>query len=328
MPERDTADRQLARILQILPRASGRDGAAIADLAELLGVSEEQVLQDLQEVYARSYYLLASHAGDMGIDIDGDRVWVTGARPLDRPLRLNGREAVCLVLALRAAGRDASNLLPHLLAEFQVIKGRHEDASGPDAAERTEAEAQRFGISELDHDPAGIRETLIDAARDGRVCEIAYLKPTESEPEVRRVRPYTLLCHAGRWYLSAHCETNDGHRLFRVDRMLDARALEDTFDPAEGPDPEELLEEGRVFRASGQPLDVAVRYSPRIARWIVERETVTEAEDGSVTLTWTVSDPHWAVRHVLMYGEEAEVVEPGEIRGLVREVLEGMLEGS
>jgi predicted DNA-binding transcriptional regulator YafY len=60
----------------------------------------------------------------------------------------------------------------------------------------------------------------------------------------------------------------------------------------------------------------------------VERETVTEAEDGSVTLTWTVSDPHWAVRHVLMYGEEAEVVEPGEIRGLVREVLEGMLEGS
>ena len=62
MPDRDTADRQLARILQILPRASAQDGAAIAELAELLDVSEDQVLKDLAEVYERSYYLLAGQA--------------------------------------------------------------------------------------------------------------------------------------------------------------------------------------------------------------------------------------------------------------------------
>jgi predicted DNA-binding transcriptional regulator YafY len=36
--------------------------------------------------------------------------------------------------------------------------------------------------------------------------------------------------------------------------------------------------------------------------------------DGSVVLHHDVADPRWVVRHVLQYGGEAELVEPGELR--------------
>jgi predicted DNA-binding transcriptional regulator YafY len=67
-----------------------------------------------------------------------------------------------------------------------------------------------------------------------------------------------------------------------------------------------------------------VRYSPRIARWVAEREGVAAAEDGRLTLEHPVADESWAVRHVLQYGPDAEVVEPAELRAAIVKRLETM----
>jgi predicted DNA-binding transcriptional regulator YafY len=57
-----------------------------------------------------------------------------------------------------------------------------------------------------------------------------------------------------------------------------------------------------------------VRYSPRVARWIAEREGVAVEADGSLTLDHPLADVQWGVRHVLQYGPDAEVLEPPEVR--------------
>ena len=67
-----------------------------------------------------------------------------------------------------------------------------------------------------------------------------------------------------------------------------------------------------------------MRYSPRIARWIAEREGKPLAEDGSLTLDHPLADTDWAVRHVLQYGPDATVVEPMEVREAVVRRLEAM----
>jgi len=76
-----------------------------------------------------------------------------------------------------------------------------------------------------------------------------------------------------------------------------------------------------VFRGD-ETLEVRVRYSPAVARWIGEQEAVEPAPDGFLTLTHSVADPHWIVRHVLQYGPEAEVLDPAEARGWVRDAVE------
>ncbi len=67
---------------------------------------------------------------------------------------------------------------------------------------------------------------------------------------------------------------------------------------------------------------MTVRYSPRIARWVAEREGKPLDEDGSLTLEHPVADDSWAVRHVLQYGPDAELLEPAELREKVREGLD------
>jgi predicted DNA-binding transcriptional regulator YafY len=84
----------------------------------------------------------------------------------------------------------------------------------------------------------------------------------------------------------------------------------------------EYLDGSRVYRGA-EETTVRVRYSPRIARWISEREGADPSADGSLTVTHRVADPHWIVRHVLQYGPDAEVLEPEEVRGWVRGVVDG-----
>ncbi|MCJ7628685.1 MAG: WYL domain-containing protein, partial [Longimicrobiales bacterium] len=89
------------------------------------------------------------------------------------------------------------------------------------------------------------------------------------------------------------------------------------FQAPEDFDPEAHIQGGRVFRANWK-MEVRVRYSAAVARWIAEKEAVEPSLDGSLTLTYQVADPHWIVRHVLQYGPEAEVLEPEAVRGWVR----------
>jgi hypothetical protein len=48
-----------------------------------------------------------------------------------------------------------------------------------------------------------------------------------------------------------------------------------------------------------------VKYSPKIARWIAEREGVELDADGSLTIEHPLADQEWGVRHVLQYGPDA-----------------------
>lgn len=57
-----------------------------------------------------------------------------------------------------------------------------------------------------------------------------------------------------------------------------------------------------------------MRYGPAVARWIAEREGKPLAADGSLTVEHPLADPEWAVRHVLQYGPDAEVLAPESVR--------------
>lgn len=82
-----------------------------------------------------------------------------------------------------------------------------------------------------------------------------------------------------------------------------------------------FLPGGRAFQTERAEA-LRERYSPRVARWIAEREGVPLEPDGSLSLTHPLADSAWAVRHVLQYGPEAEVLDPAEVRATVRSRLQ------
>jgi proteasome accessory factor C len=324
MPDGRTAEARLARLLHVLPAASRPEGALLADLAGALGATEARILEDLEEVTARVYYHPGGWPDDVTILVESDRVRVVSAGGMDRPVRLSPRETLCLALALR--GTVAST---HLADgdHRQKLLQRAEQYLGQGTWSEEEAPGD-LAAPERAPDPQGIRETLIAAAREHRPCAIMYAKAGATNADVRVIHPYASVYAEGQWYTVAWCAVKEDVRVFRMDRIIEAAEGDGGFDVPEDFRAEEYVDGGRVYRADHEA-SARVWYSPRVARWVRERahwdrSSLEEDPNGSVWLSHRVADPQWVVGHALEYGTDAEVVEPEEVRELMREVLEGI----
>jgi proteasome accessory factor BC len=314
MAERPTAADRLSRILEILPRAAREGGAPLDELAQTLDTDESSLLADLEEVYTRAYYHPAGCGEDVQILIESDHVSLWTAGEFRRPLRLTAREALALGLGLRVL---ASNSTPSGRARLVALAERLETelASTPPDDLLTKIEV-RVGGESAD----GLRALAADAARQRRRCRIEYLKPRATEPDEREVDPFVILLADARWYLVGHCHNSGEVRVFRLDRVLSLTPLETTFTIPEDFDPDAFVTAGRVYR-SEDDVEVEVRYSPRIARWIEEHGPVIRLDDGSVLVRYRVADPAWIVSHVLAHGPDAELVSPPDLRARLLEAL-------
>lgn len=324
MAEAGGAAGQLRRILHILPRAAREGGVTLAELSTSLGVSDTLIMKDLTQVTARAYYQPPGR-DDLLLEVTGERVTLWNPGAFSRPVRLSMPEAVCLGLALR--GRLAG--LWETGGEAEVRQRTHRFLSALETTLSSlpaETVLACFEATDLRPDPAGIREILSRALEERKVCRIRYVKPGEGAPGDRTVRPYGLVHAEGHWYLLAHCETSSEIRHFRLDRVLEVESTHRSFSIPEDFRPEDHIQRGRVFRAN-ESVEVTVRYSPAVARWIQEREEGEVAPDGALMVRYAVADPNWIVGQVLRYGPDAEVLEPAEARGWVRAAVERIMRG-
>ncbi len=324
MPDGIRAEDRLERLLHVLPAAAREGGAPLKDLAGALETTEKRILEDLELVTARAYYHPGGWPDDVSILLEGGRVRVYHASGLERPMRLSPKETLCLALALRGTGAashvaDAERRSSLLRRAEQHLGCSPVDETGAPLRDPVLAEDQV-------PDPAGIRETVFAAARDRRACAIVYAKASATDMDARLIHPYAILHAEGAWYVVGWCAVKEGMRVFRMDRILEAADSDATFEVPADFDPSDWLDAHRVYRAACD-MEVKVRYSPRIARWVRERADGwpggwEEERDGSVVVCHHVADPHWVVTHALTYGPEAEILEPEEVRSLLLEVVE------
>ena len=320
MAARVTAGEQLDRLLYILPVAAREGGCRLDELADTLGTTVKQVVRDLEEVTARSYYHRAG-GDDLQIMIEGDRVriWTTGE--FRRPLRLTPLEGLALSLGFRVLAAEAE---PARRARLLQSATQIETKVPKESAGQL---AQAIAIDPGERGSPDVLSALRQAVRERRQCRIEYLKPSESSAEARTIHPYSLLRSGSGWYAVGHCAARGDVRAFRVDRMLSATLLTDPFILPPDFDPDDWVANGgRVYRAE-EETEVVVRYSARIARWIREKGPVEEAGDGSVVVRYRVADPDWVVRHTLQHGVDAEILAPASARASVIAMLRRIGEG-
>lgn len=328
-----TAAEQLRRVLDLVPRVADDRPHAITDLAQQARVDAQTLVRDLQALATR-FDVPGGFVEPLQVYIEADVVELTTVHFL-RPMRLTVPElrALELGLAMLAAERPAEEQrtiegartrLRAVLARLPAGTGE----SGDDATlGRASALADASAAGALD---AGQRRTLATvraARRAGRKLRIAYRKPNATAAAERVVCPYALVAARGAWYLVAWCDQSAGVRIFRADRMEHAEATEEPFVVPADFHVETALRDGRVFvapdgGAGGERL--VVRYSPRVARWIAERERGTYEDGGAFVVEHPLADVGWAVRHVLQYGAEAEVLAPLAVREAVRARVEAM----
>ncbi|MEU0478018.1 MULTISPECIES: helix-turn-helix transcriptional regulator [unclassified Streptosporangium] len=302
-----TADR-LPRLLALVPYLMSHPGAQVPEVAKIFGLSEKQLIDDLQLVWMCG---LPGHTpGDL-IDVswDGGEIVIDNADTIARPLRLGVDEASALLVALRLLAempefgeRDA---LARVIAKF-------EQASGEGAA----AVSSQVAV-EVDAAPDAL-PSVNEALRRGRRLSLRYYVPGRDEITPREVDPMRLVVVDGRPYLSGWCYRAEAVRLFRLDRMLSVDVLDVPADPPADAVPDEVTP--GVFRPS--PTDELVELELTAAgRWVAEYypcEEVTELGEGRVRVALRARDQGWVVRLALRLGDTGRVISPASLDASVR----------
>jgi predicted DNA-binding transcriptional regulator YafY len=196
----------------------------------------------------------------------------------------------------------------------------------PDEQRREVSWARRTlvatGMHRADHTAlTPLLEKLRTAARERRRVTMLYKGRSDSKPVRRDVEPYALLHRWGWWYLVGHCCLRADMRTFRVDRIEELELLENNYQVPDGFDVHEYLAENPWFPVQ---LRVRMRFSPQAARDAREEgsswDTMEEAPDGSLVVTFGATDLDWAARVVLWYGPDVTVLEPDALRRRVGEL--------
>ena len=304
----ETAAQQLNRVAQLvaeLSRGGDGDGAVerVGDLARRFGVSEDQVLGDIRVLTDLSDDPSSSWLASLTAYQEGDRVGIVSRGPYRRPIRLTAEEVFVLQLALAAEAEAPSDAL-RALASF------HERGSA-------QAITALAPLPVAQGDEGAVVNLARFAATERRRLRIVYVGADLAEPTERVVWLHEVVYAEGRYYLVSWCESAGDWRRFRAERVLEAELLDDRFERRA--DLPEVATTRDLFDDRGDVVEVEVRFSRAVARWIRERyPDARECEDGDVVVRFRAAGAGWVLRTVLQYGAEAEVLGPPAYREAVR----------
>jgi proteasome accessory factor C len=250
--------------------------------------------------------------GDL-IDVNwhGDRVTLSNADEIARPLRLTPEEALALVAALRVLS-DVPGIVERGAIDRALAK--------LEAAAGTAGTADRVVAAPS----AGADATIVTAATDalarGRRLRLRYWVPARDEATDREVDPLRLFTSDGIAYLAAWCYRVEDLRTFRLDRVLEATVLDVPVDVADETR-RRALDAGLFTPA---PDDRLVTFSlDPAARWVADYypcEDVEERGDGGLVVRLRVRDDAWVRRIALGLAGVGRVIDPPELSGEIRDV--------
>lgn len=295
---------RLVRLLNMVPYFKANPRVTYAKAAVDLGVTRKQLERDIDQLWVcglPGYF----HGDLIDFALSGDTISVRFGAGIDRPLRLTSTEATGLLLALRGLA-DIPGVVDPAAARSAIAKIGAAAGAGVTAADPTPEESDAA---------AAVRA----AVHDQHALELDYYSASRDAQSRRVVDPIRVVLIGDQSYLEAWSREAEGVRLFRFDRILAARVLDEAAAP-----PRPVVDaptNTALFDADPSLPAATLRISPRAA-WMLEyfpMRVVRELPDGHIEATMTYAAEEWMARQILGFGADVQVIEPEALAQRVRQ---------
>jgi predicted DNA-binding transcriptional regulator YafY len=299
--------RPTSRVLTVLELLQSRRRITGAEIAERLEVSPRT---------ARRY---VETLRELGVPVRGERGrhGAYSLRPGFKlpPMMFTDDEALGLALGLLAARRlGLAGVAPTVEGALAKLERVMPEALG----ERIRALEETIipAVALLAAPPAGeVILTLASAVRERRQVELRYRSGLGEETE-RRVDPYAVIHREGYWYAVGYDHLRGRLRLFRLDRVLEAEPLVETFVRPPGFDtPQQVLDALASMPQDRWSVEVLLEAALEEVREQVPLMGVAlEEAEGGVLMRSSTSDLGWMVRVLAGLRCPFRVRRPPELR--------------
>jgi predicted DNA-binding transcriptional regulator YafY len=275
-----------ARMLDLVPFITAHQGISTADLASQFGVSEEELLSDLN-----SLWMCGDNRFDL-IDLQFDSGYVTirNAQTLNLIRSLSQQETISILIGLDLIEKSLPTNRTDIAAEITSLRTKLGDS------------ISRILDATPSHD-GQIIATIKRALHEQKKIHISYFSPTEDKISERDITPLNLVVVDGRDFLRAFCDSAQGERTFRVDRIQEALILDTRAD----------LVEPSSDEADFITTTVKISRNLRRSREALGKFLVGEGSEVSVSSY----NAEWLSRTVISAAGAVEVVSSPSIRGRI-----------
>ena len=310
---------EIHRLLTLIPFLNSRRGAPVNDVARELGVTTQQLLKDLDQLCLYGAPPFGPNDLFLATVDEDNKLEIAYTDQFASPLHLTADEAIALRLALLPLLAGASGAYAKII---QHILFKIDQALLPQ---------DRLAVDQLEDkitvDPGGSEsgatlDLLRSARQRTRRLRIVYYTGSSGEYSRREIDPYGFVLFGGAWYTVAFDHKSDSIRTFRVSRIKEALPTASQYNIPADFDVAKYAT-GHIFKPTGQEQDVELWFSPKVARWVLERSTLTKkGRDSSATMTLKASNFAWIARWILLYGPEAKIIKPKQAQQELVKIIE------
>jgi predicted DNA-binding transcriptional regulator YafY len=172
-------------------------------------------------------------------------------------------------------------------------------------------------------------DTIIYAVLQSKGLEITYTK-YNGATSIRRVHPYGIVVKRMDWYLVGYCEENKTIRIFKCDRILDSKILNEFFQvPDDFAIEEYWSDAGGTFKNScirKEKYPVVIKLEKSKHDFLADLEVLEiKVENDYMLVTINMYGFQFAINDIMKIIRYAEVIMPIELRAFVERELSRIL---
>jgi len=303
---------RLLRLISLLQAGRGYNAEA---LAVELEVSRRTVFRDLD--------ILRLAGVPLEYDEQKQRYFIPGTCLLP-PTNFTPEEALALIVLCHDLGQYSQ--LP-FFGPARTAALKLESSLPTRLREQLRGAIDAIRIQLAPINPLGGHTSVYDQLRtaiaQGRGVRIRYQSLAESELITTRLSPYQLLFSRRSWYVIGRSSLHRATRTFNIGRIRELTLTEEPYQIPRGFSVDRYLRNAwHLIAEPGPDQHVVVRFSRRVAQNVAEvnwhkTQRVQFNPDGTLDFHVTVSGLSEISWWILGYGDQAEVLQPPELRQLI-----------
>jgi predicted DNA-binding transcriptional regulator YafY len=314
---------KIRRILTLVERLQCGRLYNAKELADFCGVSHRTMFRDLK---------VLQQSGVAVVYDEQRRGYHMPAATFLPPTDLTLDEALALLVLTHELGQ-AGNGVPFLDAARAGALKFLSNLRGPLRTHLGELTSAIHARVEPHHPLADARvhfERVQEALTRRTKLRLEYHSLFENKDINTLVSPYTLLYSRRSWYLIGRSSLHRSVRTFHLGRINSSTPTDDAYTiPPRFSLSRHLGLAWHLIREVGQRREVVVKFQPLVATNVAEvawhpTQRITRLADGSIEFRVTTDGLKEISWWILGYGDQAEVLEPPELRQMIAERVAGM----